>query len=72
MIVGIAEAFVALQESRVSADYDLSATIDRLGCLETRLIAERGHALIDGAKNSSEMTVFLTALLLADRWTRRG
>ena len=69
---GIAAAFAELQEARHAADYDLTYVID---LSDARLLVDLADAAL------ADLTViqplpntqtFLTALLLADRWTRRG
>lgn len=71
-LVGIAQAFTVLQEGRHSADYDLATLFDSREA--TRLVssAEAAYAAFDAIRTASATKTFLTALLLADRWTRRG
>ena len=54
-----------------SASYGLFHTLKTAGAM---LFAAGGTTLAgpDAIHSLSETTVFLTALLLADRWTRRG
>ena len=71
-LIGIAKAFVRLQDGRHHADYDLSVAIEFVNAAE--LVNAAGTALtdLDAIQSLPETTVFLAALLLADRWTRRG
>ena len=68
----VARAFDLLQEGRFLADYDLSVTFE-LEDVE-RLVELAEAALVAFSKVQAEpgTVVFLTALLLSDRWTRRG
>lgn len=71
-LIGIALAFTRLQEGRHSADYDLSVVIEVAYTAELVSLAETALADFDAIQSLPETTVFLAALLLADRWTRRG
>ena len=71
-LIEIALAFTRLQEGRHVADYDLSAVIKASYAGELVGFAETALADLDAIQALPETTVFLTALLLADRWTRRG
>lgn len=71
-LVEIALAFTRLQEGRHLADYDLSAVIKASYVAELVAMAETALADFDAIQALPETIVFLTALLLADRWTRRG
>lgn len=68
----VADAFAQLQEGRHAADYDLSTTISAQYAAELVRLAETALADFDAIQSFPETTVFLAALLLADRWTRRG
>lgn len=68
----VALAFTRLQEGRHLADYDLLAVIEAAYTSELVSIAETALADFDAIQSLPETTVFLTALLLSDRWTRRG
>ena len=72
MVIDIAEAFVVLQEARHMADYDLSAGIevDEANELFLSLTTALDHLRL--VRHQPASVVFLTALLLDDRWTRRG
>jgi len=71
-LVDIANAFARLQEGRYAADYDLSTEIEIAYAAELVRMAEEALIKFDAIQSQPETTVFLTALLLADRWTRRG
>ena len=71
-IIQISEAFIQLQEGRQIADYDLIAAIERTDALELLEQAEFVHWALDELLGLPDVTVFLAALLLADRWKRRG
>ena len=68
----VASTFALLQEGRYSADYDLSAAIQTAYAARLVSLAETALADFDAIQSLSETTTFLAALLLADRWTRRG
>ena len=70
--IEMAFAFSRLQEGRYVADYDLSAVIKASYVAELVAMAETALADFDAIQSLPETAVFLTALLLADRWTRRG
>ena len=71
-LITVADAFVKLQEARHVSDYDITAHIaqkdarDLLG-----LAAKATHAFAD-IEHLPETAVFLAALLLDDRWSRRA
>lgn len=71
-LVATARAFARLQEGRHLADYDLSAVIEISYVAGLVSMAETALADFDAIQSLPETTVFLAALLLADRWTRRG
>ena len=71
-LIGVADAFAQLQEGRHAADYDLSLMIQAVYAVGLIRMAEAALADFDAIQSLPETTVFLTALLLADRWTRRG
>ena len=60
------------QEGRHSADYDLSTAIEPRYAAGLVSLAETALADFDAIQSLPETVVFLAALLLADRWTRRG
>jgi len=71
-LIGIAAAFADLQDGRHAADYDLPVQIEFKYAAQLVTAAEAALADFDAIQSLPETTVFLTALLLADRWTRRG
>lgn len=71
-LIDIANAFGRLQEGRYAADYDLSLEIEIAYAAELVRMAEQALVTFDAVQSLPETTIFLTALLLADRWTRRG
>ena len=71
-LIGIALAFARLQEGRHLADYDFSVVIEPPYAADLVRLAETALADFDAIQSLPETTVFLAALLLADRWTRRG
>ncbi len=71
-LIEVAFAFSRLQEGRHVADYDLFTVIEAAYTSELVAMAETALANFDAIQSLPETTVFLTALLLADRWTRRG
>jgi len=71
-LVGIAAAFADLQDGRHAADYDLAAVIEVRYAINLVTVAGTALADFEQIETLPETTVFLTALLLADRWTRRG
>lgn len=64
----VAGAFVELQDSRHVADYDLSASFDRLAVLRTVDAARQAFEAWDIVKNRPNAAVFLAALLLQRQW----
>lgn len=71
-LIGVARAFARLQEGRYTADYDLSAVIQTAYAARLVGLAETALADFDAIQYLPETTIFLAALLLGDRWTRRG
>ena len=66
----VAKAFVDLQEARHIADYDLEAVQDRASVLLYIEQARDAIAAWRPLRATDEARVFLTALLLADKWSR--
>jgi len=67
-LVAVAEAFVALQEARQEADYDFTATLNRIDVLQR---VQRAHAAVASwrvIRSNPNATVFLAALLLGRQW----
>ncbi len=71
-LIVVAQAFELLQENRFIADYDLLATFGFEDAERLVELAEAALTALDAVQTRPETTIFLTALLLADRWTRRG
>jgi len=71
-LIEVARAFARLQEGCHTADYDLSAAIGFDYVAQLVAVAETALADFERIETFPETTVFLTALLLADRWTRHG
>ena len=71
-LINVARTFARLQDARHIADYDLASAIIYPNVVA--LVTATDAALTDfqAIKAQPETVVFLTALLLADRWTRRG
>lgn len=69
-IVGVSKAFVELQQARHSADYDLSSRLSRNEA--RRIVALANGAIADWhtVRRTDNARVFLTALLLHERWNR--
>jgi hypothetical protein len=68
----IARAFLRLQEARETADYDLTISYTRQDAIELLQLANGAHQALWDIRGSPQRAVFLAALLLHDRWTRRG
>ncbi len=71
-LIRIARAFEVLQEGRHEADCDPSAIIEFENAAELVRLCRSAFQDFEAVKTLPETTVFLTALLLADRWGRRG
>ena len=71
-LINVARTFTRLQDTRHLADYDLASPISYFEVVA--LVAATDAALTDfqAVEPLPETVIFLTALLLADRWTRRG
>jgi hypothetical protein len=65
----IAAAFVQRQEARRQADYDLVEVFNRFQLLEYVALARQAMSKWQAVKNSPNANVFLTALLLHNRWS---
>lgn len=68
----VAEAFSVLQEARHAADYDLTYTINISDAVLLIDLADAVLADFTAIQLLPETQVFLAALLLSDKWTRRG
>ena len=69
-LIVVAQAFIALQEARHIADYDVSATFTRVEVQERLGRAElafQAWARIRGTPNAN---VFLAAMLLDRKWAK--
>lgn len=69
-LIKVARIFVALQEARHGADYDLSSSINKLDALALLQEAEDAFASWKIVRNKPYANVFLSALLLGDRTKR--
>ncbi len=67
-LISVAGAFVDLQEARHRADYDLSVDLTRAEALSHVQKAEAALSAWRTQRETSDAKVFLTALLLNDRW----
>lgn len=68
----VAAGFVELQEARNRADYDMLSTLSVFDADRLVAVGERALRQFRDIEYLPETAVFLTALLLADRWPRRG
>lgn len=71
-LIGVADAFRQLQDARHSADYDLGVVVETKSAVKAVELASRAISNLQDIRTDPDTTVFLTALLLADRWSRRG
>ena len=71
-LVAVARVFVRLQDARQTADYDLSFKFERQEALDLLRLARTAHRNFAEVRSEPETAIFLAALLLNDRWTRRG
>jgi hypothetical protein len=71
-LIVVARTFELLQENRFIADYDLLAMFDFQDAKRLVNLSEEALMALETVRTRPGTTVFLTALLLADRWTRRG
>ncbi len=71
-LVALARALPELQEARHRADYDSLASFDAVDVAELLLLAERTRALWLAVRHISNAAVFLNAILLGDKFGRRG
>jgi hypothetical protein len=68
----VAVTLVELQAARIMADYDLSGTLTVLFALECVRSARRAALAFAVIADTDEARAFLIAILLSDRWGRRG
>jgi hypothetical protein len=66
----VAAAFVQLQEARHRADYDLAEIFDRVQVVGYVDQARQAIATWKAIRNTPNANVFLTALLLNNRWNK--
>jgi hypothetical protein len=66
----VASAFLALQEARHSADYDVAQPFNRIDVLRTVGMAQTAFADWSSVRTTPNAAVFLTALLLNRQWSR--
>ena len=71
-LVQVAEAFVALQDARHASDYDLSSTLAQRDAVRFVVLASDALEAWARVRGTPNAAVFLTALLLHERWNRRG
>lgn len=71
-LIEIARAFAQLQEGRYAADYDTGNEFPLDQALALVFMAQASANTLGEIQSFPATRVFLTALLLADRWTRRG
>ena len=71
-LVRVCRAFTTLQEARHAADYDLAVAPSLAGAKALRTICLSALSDWNEVRETPEATVLLTALLLSDKWTRRG
>ena len=71
-LIVVAQAFELLQEGRYTADYDLLAVFELEDVAELVAASAKAAQAFQAVRTMPDTVVFLTALLLADRWTRRG
>lgn len=71
-LIVVARTFELLQEGRYAADYDLLVTFQFERAELPVELAEEALTALEKVRTRPETVIFLTALLLADRWTRRG
>lgn len=71
-LVQVAEAFVALQDARHASDYDLGSTLAQRDAMRLVVLASDAFEAWARVRGTPNAAVFLTALLLHERWNRRG
>lgn len=68
----VAEAFVMLQDARHASDYDLGSTLAHRDAVRFVGLAIDAFKAWEQVRGTPNAAVFLTALLLHERWNRRG
>lgn len=71
-LIRVARAFTTLQDARHTADYDLATALPEQEADRLIELAEESFAAWAHTRDTANAGVFLTALLLHDRWNRRG
>lgn len=71
-LIEIADVFIRIREARETADYDLRTTIGQAEAQSLLEQTEIAHWHLDQIRDFPETRIFLAALLLSDRWTRRA
>jgi hypothetical protein len=64
----VARAFVELQDARHDADYNLSASFDRVDVLQKVRLVREAFGAWRQVRSSPNAAVFLAAMLLQARW----
>ena len=71
-LVELAATFVKLQEARHRSDYDLHTAVTSEDMAEALRLLVRAWTNLDDIETDPDTQVFLTAILMADRWKRVG
>lgn len=71
-LVRVAGAFVVLQDARHAGDHDLGSTLTQRDAVRLVLLAGDASDAWERVRGTPNAAVFLTALLLHERWNRRG
>jgi hypothetical protein len=71
-LILVAEAFTLLQDARHTADYDLMVEFPRIEAGRLLTLAVEACDSWARTRGTPNAVVFLTALLLHERWNRRG
>ena len=66
----VASAFVALQQARHQADYNLAVTVTRQDALEAVRLSFQAFKAFAEIETDHNTSVFLAALLLGERWNK--
>jgi hypothetical protein len=67
-LILVASAFIALQEARHEADYDLGMTFNRIDVLQNVQRARTAFASWQAVRARPNAAVFLAALILQNQW----
>jgi hypothetical protein len=68
----VAAVFVALQDARHGADYDVTQTLTRRDTQELVVQVEKTFQSWQTVREEPEARIFLAGLLLWRQWSRRG